>query len=798
MDYKAIIHSVFSEPATAVSYKDGKVRVLDINDRYLSEMWLNIPEEEYISAGFHDIYDDENLRIFISALKVCAESGKEQNIETWRRLLSECCGESSVCLRSRLILIEKNDDEAIIYESIRNITEEKKILRELQDAEYRYKQASEQINIYNWEYYIDTKQMRPCYRCMRDLGVPAVVENYPEPVIESGIFPPDYADTYREFMKRVDAGETGLEIDVPLTVGRVPFRIKYTTEFDDSGKPVKAFASATLISETELGHIKVDNQIISSLAEEYVCIYMADFVKNEVKVVKETDLMSLKENAGCADLLCMVAGRLEDIDEDGRQKLCDPERVRSDLFKDSEKREFVYKDDTDNRWVRIDMHIIERGEKEKVDRLLVTFSLIDDLRAQKMDADRLIAEQKKALEDRQSMLIAAIDEANHANRAKTAFFSNMSHDIRTPMNAITGFSRLAVEEIDNRERVADYLDKIVTAGDHLLNLINDILDMSQIESGKMELAYSPVKIKDLILECADMTRVKMDENKLDFEVDVTNVGDDIVECDKLRFCQMILNLLSNAYKYTPEGGSVLFKGELKSRSDLMTYEIRIKDTGIGMSEEFRKHIWEAYSRENTEVVHEIQGTGLGMVIVQNIVSLMQGTIELRSETGKGSEFIITLPLKPSSGDIQSPVRETSYCEAMNRSYEGHTILVVDDTPINLKLAERILSSFGFAIINADNGEKAISIVADSGPGDIDLILMDVMMPVLNGLEATKRIRSMDDPKLSKIPIIAMTANAFESDIQTVLDAGMDAHIAKPFKKEELIAKISKYINTIED
>ncbi|MCR4596000.1 MAG: response regulator [Lachnospiraceae bacterium] len=792
MDYNSIIHNRFAEPAAIISYSGDSIRLLEVNDRYIPEMWMNASADSFLEKDFQSSFDDDNLFILLRALNKVVTSGEEQETETWRSLISDCCGFDKVCIRNRLILLEKNADEAIIYEGIRNITNEKKAQETLADVESRYVRTSEQVNIYNWEYDIATREMRPCYRCMRDLGLPAVVTNYPEPAFDMGIFPQDYYEMYHDMLRRVDEGAPELEADIPLTAGRVPFRIKYTTEFDEDGNPVKAFGSATLISETELGHIKVDNQIISTLAEGYAGIYLVDFVRNEVKIIKKDGIINLDDDAGCDDLLSAVAGRLKEAETDEAAVIRDVKRVRTDFFTDGEIREFVFKDEDDDKWIRLDLHQMEKGSLG-VDRMLVTVSVIEDLRAQKMDADRLIAAQKDELEDRQKLLLHAIDEANRANKAKTEFFSNMSHDIRTPMNAITGFSRLAIDEIYDREHVEDYLDKIVTAGDHLMSLINDILDMSRIESGKMELSPSPVKIRDLITECADMIRVKMDEGNLDFIVDVDAAGDDTVSCDKLRLNQVILNLLSNAYKFTPEGGSVYLQGRLADRSEDLVYEIRVKDTGIGMSEDFKDHIWEAFSRENTETVHETQGTGLGMAIVRNIVNMMQGTIELITAPGKGTEFVIRLPMHPVS-DVESEVKPENVSAGLtDRSYSDYTILVVDDTPINLKLAERILETYGFTVLTADNGVNAIEMVRDALPGEIDLILMDVMMPVMDGLEATRRIRKMEDPALDGIPVIAMTANAFESDIEAALNAGMNAHIAKPFKKEDLIATIDRYL-----
>jgi CheY-like chemotaxis protein len=269
------------------------------------------------------------------------------------------------------------------------------------------------------------------------------------------------------------------------------------------------------------------------------------------------------------------------------------------------------------------------------------------------------------------------------------------------------------------------------------------------------------------------------------------LGDDTIYCDKLRFRQILLNLLSNAYKFTPDGGTVSLKGKLLSAGDRLTYEIRVKDTGIGMSKEFSEQIWDAFTREEVKAVHETQGTGLGMSIVKNIVNLMQGTVSLETAPGKGSEFTVTLPLEPCDAAAEASKQEkVAAADAMNRRYDGKTILVVDDTPMNLKLAEHTLTKFGFTVRQTSSGIDAIELVKRSAPGEIDLILMDVSMPVMSGLEATRRIRALEDPALRSIPILAMTANAFASDIQDALDAGMNAHVPKPFLKEDLITKIN--------
>ncbi len=596
MDYREIIGSKFSEPAAVILYKEGDFRILEVNDGYIPELWMNVSLEEYIKKYPKECFDEENLNIFTDAVKRCVSSTTSEDVivETWRQVFSDCCGYDKICLKSRLILIEKTEEGAVLYEGIRNISNEKRAQDTLEDIEYRYKNASEQINIYNWEYDIRTKEMRPCYRCMRDLGLPALVTNYPEPAIDAGIFPPDYADMYRGFMEKVDRGEKNLEVDIPLTVGRVPFRIKYTTEFDEEGNPVKAFGSATLISDTELGKIKLDNQIISRLAEEIPCIYLLDFTKDEFSIVKQEELMNFEADAKVSDVLSSVASKLDDTSDYEKKKLSDPGLLRSIMFKEGINREFVYKNETDNRWIRVEYHAVERGELS-VDKVLLTLSVIDDYRAQKMNADRLIASQKKELEERQQMLLEAVDSANRANEAKTRFFSN----------------------------------------------VFDIIDMNRIGGEIKELEPSPVCLKELALSCVEIMQVKMDEQNINFRVNLDQMGEDIVLCDKLRFDQILLNLLSNAYKYNITDGSVFLDGRLLSRKDNLTYEIRVTDTGVGIDKDRLEHIFdEAPDGDSIK-----GGNRHGLSIVKEIITLMNGTIDVISDKGKGSEFRVLLPMK---------------------------------------------------------------------------------------------------------------------------------------------------------
>ena len=522
-------------------------------------------------------------------------------------------------------------------------------------------------------------------------------------------------------------------------------------------------------------------------------------------------------------------------------------------------------------------------------------------------------------------LSEAVRAAETANRAKSTFLSNMSHDIRTPMNAIIGFTTLAVRNIDNQKRVRDYLDKILSSSNHLLSLINDILDMSRIESGKIHLEETEVSLSDVLHDLKNILSGQIHAKQLDLYMDAMDVTNENVYCDKTRLNQVLLNLLSNAVKFTPAGGTVSvrlkqFPGTVKGSG---RYEIRVKDNGIGMSPEFVKKIFSPFERERTSTVSRTQGTGLGMAITKNIVDMMGGTIEVHTEQGKGTEFIVSLPLRIQSekhhtekiaeleglkalvvdddfntcdsltkmlvrvgmrsewtlsgkeavlrarqsmelgdafhayiidwrlpdmngievtrqirrlGDdtpiiiltaydwseievearaagvtafcakpmFMSDIRDTlmtaigqKQAEAEDTilpagsDFRGKRILLVEDNELNSEITVEILNEYGFMVDTAENGAEAVEKVKRSKPGGYDLVLMDVQMPVMNGYEATRQIRALNNPALAGITILAMTANAFDEDRKKALECGMDGFLTKPIVIEELIGTLQK-------
>ena len=522
----------------------------------------------------------------------------------------------------------------------------------------------------------------------------------------------------------------------------------------------------------------------------------------------------------------------------------------------------------------------------------------------------------------------AVAAAETANRAKSTFLSNMSHDIRTPMNAIIGFTTLALSNIDDKERVKDYLAKTLASSNHLLSLINDVLDMSRIESGKIHLEEVEVNLSDVLHDLKTIVSGQIYAKQLELYMDATDVTDEDVYCDKTRLNQILLNLLSNAIKFTPAGGTVSVRvrqlaGKVHGCGQ---YEFRIKDNGIGMSPEFAKKIFEPFERERTSTVSRIQGTGLGMAITKNIVDMMGGTIEVQTAQGKGSEFIICLPMR--TQDEHRPVEKiteleglkalvvdddfntcdsvtkmlvkvgmraewtlsgkeavlrarqsiemsdvyhayiidwrlpdmngievtrqirslhddtpiiiltaydwsdieveakaagvTAFCSKPmfmsdlretlmtalgqkltdasqellpeeDADFKDRHILLVEDNELNREIAQEILREYGFRVDTAENGAVAVEKVRTAAPGSYDLVLMDVQMPVMDGYTATRQIRALEDPALAGIPILAMTANAFDEDRRNAMESGMNGFLSKPIVIGDLVQELHKIL-----
>ena len=398
-------------------------------------------------------------------------------------------------------------------------------------------------------------------------------------------------------------------------------------------------------------------------------------------------------------------------------------------------------------------------------------------------------EQKKAAQHelkQKELLEKALCAAKQASVAKKVFLQNMSHDIRTPMNAVLGFTNLAIQAGGDTEKTQDYLSKIKISGNHLLGIVNEVLEISRIESGQTKLDESVWSIADIVRETDIIIRDQALAKKQEFSIDIWQVQDMYIYCDKLRVKEILVNLLGNAVKYTQTGGSISLRIIQKpcEKENFGNYEIHVKDNGCGMSEEFLQKIFEPFERQANSTISGIQGTGLGMTIIKGFVDAMGGTIDIKSEENKGTEIIVRLCQRIAEAPEKSEEQKTISCSP--ELFAGKRVLLVEDNSMNREIATAILEEAGFKVDTAENGAIAVEKVTYYPEGFYDVILIDIQMPVMDGYTATRKIRSLENKAIAKIPIIAVSANAFDEDRQTSLEAGMNGHLAKPIVVDELL------------
>ena len=539
-------------------------------------------------------------------------------------------------------------------------------------------------------------------------------------------------------------------------------------------------------SRTEKRSILQDQKrlcVINALGHAYTSISLVNLKTEEIEIIKASENMKPDQKG---DILSKA--RREELTQ---QMIAEPFQEayrefadRSTVAKRLEDREALSftVQMTDGKWLT--MIIVPQGYDK--DGKLCTVLV----------ANRDVTEEKKREIEQDKNLRNALAVAEHANRAKTAFLNNMSHDIRTPMNAVIGFTALATTHIDNKELVLDYLKKIHTSGEHLLSLINDILDMSRIESGSVQIEYTTVHLPDILQDLRTIIAGSVYSKKQKLHIDIQNVCHEDIITDKLRLMQVLLNIIGNAVKFTPMGGMIcVCVSEQPCKKDgYATVVFRVKDNGIGMSPEFQEHVFDSFAREHTVTENGIGGTGLGMAITKNIVDMMGGTIRVESEVGKGTEFTVMLAceiseLNPEQKEAIKNKKQENRTES-RRSYKGKKILLVEDNELNREIATAIMQEIGLDVDIAEDGTDAVNIMSSAEGRSYDLIFMDIQMPKMDGYTATREIRTLKDPKCANIPIVAMTANAFEEDREKAIRAGMNGHIAKPISTEVILEKLS--------
>ncbi len=398
--------------------------------------------------------------------------------------------------------------------------------------------------------------------------------------------------------------------------------------------------------------------------------------------------------------------------------------------------------------------------------------------------DRYLKEEKqRELEETQIALRNALEEAKQSSRAKTVFLNNMSHDIRTPMNAIIGFTNLAEKNADDKEKLIDYFSKIQTSSNYLLSLINDVLDMSRIESGNFIIKETDANLLEILHDFSIMVQTTAKDKQLEITYEKINIENEYIVCDKVRLNQVLLNFMGNSIKFTPPGGHIKASVKQISSTDpkRATFEFSVKDDGIGMSSDFLEHVFEPFARED----HAPQGTGLGMSIAKSIIDMMGGTIQVETEKGKGTKFTLIQSFDIST---QKAIEKEVNTKTNLNHEKAKTILLAEDNELNREIAEEVLTELGFKVDSVENGQLAVEAIQAK---DYDLILMDIQMPVLDGYKATQQIRNLPNKEKARTPIIAMTADAFEEDKQRAIDSGMSGHISKPFHPDKILELISE-------
>ena len=430
-------------------------------------------------------------------------------------------------------------------------------------------------------------------------------------------------------------------------------------------------------------------------------------------------------------------------------------------------------------WMRSMIVPQKYDEKGNLSTVLLAISDVTEEKEHELEQDRILRN--------------ALSSAEHANRAKTAFLNNMSHDIRTPMNAIIGFTSLAAEHLDDREIIRDYLEKISTSGKHLLSLINDVLDMSRIESGSVKIEKTNVYLPDVLEDLKTIILESVHAKQQKLLIKMQDVVHEDIITDKLRLTQVLLNIISNAVKFTPVGGTIhiLVEEKASQKAGYAVYSFCIKDNGIGMSKEFQEHVFDSFARERTVTESGITGTGLGMAITKNIVDLMGETIHLTSKQGEGSEFIVTLECELADKTVQDKQSSCPKAEKKHLDYSGKKVLLVEDNELNREIATEILKSLGMKVDYAADGMEAVEIMSSEAGNQYDMIFMDIQMPKMDGYTATREIRTLKDTKKANVPIIAMTANAFDEDRKKAIKAGMNGHIAKPIDVNVILQNLDR-------
>lgn len=580
------------------------------------------------------------------------------------------------------------------------------------------------------------------------------------------------------------------------------YRISFSTVTqNDKGEPNNIMVFTTDITDNILEEQRLKNELMISnenlekemmLLRSFKNIYFlsvyGDLKTNRIHIIEADETFGKLCEENDYNLTTIYKTSIEKyISLDFKEKINDflDPATFLERFRDTDLLTIDYTS-VSGRWNR--MHLIKVNSDDSGRAVNVICAVQD------------IDEIKKSEFQYQTALIESARAAEKANQAKTEFLSQMSHDIRTPLNAIIGFSTIMLGDSGDPAQVEDYTKKILSSGKQLLLLINDVLDMSKIESGKIDLSAKPFSLFDMLCSVKEVIKTIADAKHQDFKMVIEEMEHDSFNADESRINQILINLLNNSVKYTPVGGSITLSVSSEhgntDKYDRITFIV--EDTGYGMSKSFLEEAFKPFSREQRSDTISVQGTGLGLSITKNLVDLMSGTIDVVSEEGKGSRFTVIIPMKVSE-TLAEKKEETN--ENSENVLKGLNILVAEDNPLNSEIMTQIMKINGASVVIAPNGQEAVNTFQSNKEGTFDLILMDIQMPVMNGYEAARAIRALSNdnrPDASSIPIIAVTANAFTDDIREALLSGMNAHISKPINVNAMKSTVSKVLDGINE
>ncbi|MBO5459892.1 MAG: PAS domain-containing protein, partial [Lachnospira sp.] len=776
------LNDVVNERDNLLMVMAGGVAIYEITDRiyaiyisdetaaivgYTKEELMPVINENAMALIHPD--DVKKIQVFFKTQKMTGEVASYEY-----RLKCKNGNYKWISARGKIIKKEKS---IILYTIMTDIDSIKKSEEDARMQKSMMELALAQSNFRFWDYDIKTHRLYRSMAVTEQVGFSEYEDNVPERFVDMGLVHPDDCQAYLEFYHNVQKGKNQ----------RLAFRaifqngewgwvdIAYKVFFNEEGEPVRAIGVGGDISEQKRKEQEYEKEFqlfydvsLHAIQREFLDVFLANTETEDIKIILANgNYMNMEERADYDAILKQKLMSCPEIADEVYSKLNLSDLTKNIAITQNHRLEYTFAMRNKmgkKRWYRYYISYFHEDSK-------ILLILTKDVTNTKL------LEEEKRLE-----LEVALEQARRANAAKSEFLSNMSHDIRTPMNVIMNMVNMAKEEADNKEAVIEYMNKISSMSTFLMGIMNDILDVSKMESGKVVLKKEPYNCVELDDTISTMMRPLCKEKDITFEIDLDKANYSVL-IDKIKLNQIFFNLLSNAVKFTPRGGKITFRHENVVKTDkYLEWDNVISDNGCGMSKEFQKKMYLPFEQESNEVTANLTGTGLGLTIVKMNVDAMGGTIKVDSKLGAGTTFRVHLKAEYISEHKAVSAKSN---EAADIELKGCKVLLVEDHILSIEIAKRLLEKKQIEVHCAHNGKEAVDIYNDMPQGYFDAILMDIRMPVMNGLEATKAIRSLERSDSKSIAIIAMSANAFPEDIEQSYAAGMSGHIAKPVEPKLL-------------